>query len=247
MHLSTRPLGCSSVCVWSALLNHSCPWSGLDMSKRRLLSLFLSQSGNPFPWNFLEYLDALRLLITEQAETYTLCFIQLHFLTYQQRDDSHPSSLSYPNYTLILQLLFSCSSIQLRSLHAHQLTQTTPQSTFNQIGFFPVAQAAEKCVLSGVAQTPSITAEGLNGLCRSYTGYVQADKQTPPADLAPAVASASALAAALPTATGGAGDGSGSKGSGASGSYRMADGSSSVVMVGMTAFAAVVLATAAAF
>ncbi|KAF9298007.1 hypothetical protein BGZ88_008336 [Linnemannia elongata] len=119
-------------------------------------------------------------------------------------------------------------------------------------GFFPVAQAAEKCVLTGVAQSPSITSGGLDSLCKNFPGYTPAEKQTAPAELAPAVASASSLAAAMPTATAdGGGDGtsggSGSGKSGTSGAYRMADGSSSVVMVGMTAFAAVVLATAAAF
>lgn len=111
-----------------------------------------------------------------------------------------------------------------------------------------MAQAAEKCVLTGVAQSPSITSGGLDSLCKSFPGYILAEKQTAPAELAPAVASASSLAAAMPTATAdGTSDGSGSGKSGTSGAYRMADGSSSVVMVGMTAFAAVVLATAAAF
>ncbi|KAF9138123.1 hypothetical protein BGX30_009496 [Mortierella sp. GBA39] len=119
-------------------------------------------------------------------------------------------------------------------------------------GFFPVAQAAESCVLTGVTQEPSITAAGLDAICKGADNYTTAEKQTPPAELSTAVASASALAAALPTATASAGgDGtsgdSASGGSGTSGAYRMADGSSSVVMVGMTAFAAVVLATAAAF
>ncbi|KAF8930681.1 hypothetical protein BGZ47_000446 [Haplosporangium gracile] len=118
-------------------------------------------------------------------------------------------------------------------------------------GFFPVAQEAEKCVLSGVNQTSSITTAGLDNLCKGFANYVSAVNQTAPDTLAPAVASASALAAALPTgSTGGSGsDGTtgGNGGSGTSGAYRMADGSSSVVIVGMTAFAAVVLATAAAF
>ncbi|KAG9060808.1 hypothetical protein KI688_008836 [Linnemannia hyalina] len=118
-------------------------------------------------------------------------------------------------------------------------------------GFFPVAQAAESCVLTGVTQEPSVTAAGLDTICKGTANYTAADKQTPPAELSTAVASASALAAALPTATAGAGDdisgGSASGGSGTSGAYKMADGSLSVVMVGMTAFAAVVLATAAAF
>ncbi|KAF9148806.1 hypothetical protein BG015_009452 [Linnemannia schmuckeri] len=113
-----------------------------------------------------------------------------------------------------------------------------------QPGFFPVAQEAEKCVLSGVNQTPSITPAGLDNLCKGFANYVPAATQKAPDTLAPAVASASALAAALPTGSTGAG---GNGGSGTSGAYRMADGSSSVVMVGMTAFAAVVLATAAAF
>lgn len=113
-----------------------------------------------------------------------------------------------------------------------------------------MAQAAEKCVLTG--QQPSITAGSLDSICKAFPNYVAASNQTAPTTLAPAVASASALAAAMPTPSAGAGGdgtsgGGGSGKSGTSGAYRMADGSSSVVMVGMTAIAAVVLATAAAF
>ncbi|KAG0072347.1 hypothetical protein BGZ89_006830 [Linnemannia elongata] len=130
--------------------------------------------------------------------------------------------------------------------------QCAPIHTLYKTFTNPLAQAAEKCVLTGVAQSPSITSGGLDSLCKTFPGYIPAEKQTAPAELAPAVASASSLAAAMPTATAdGGGDGtsggSGSGKSGTSGAYRMADGSSSVVMIGMTAFAAVVLATAAAF
>lgn len=116
-----------------------------------------------------------------------------------------------------------------------------------------MAQAAEKCVLDGVSQDPAITPGGLNALCAGQPNYIAAANQTAPDTLAPAVAAAASLSANMPAPTGGAGgDGTtggngGSGGSGTSGGYRMADGSSSVVMVGMTAFAAVVLATAAAF
>jgi hypothetical protein len=116
-----------------------------------------------------------------------------------------------------------------------------------------VAQAAEKCVLDGVSEQPSITAAALDGLCQSTPSYVAAANQTAPSDLAAAVNAAASLSASLPSPTGSAGGNGtsggagGSGGSGTSGGYRMADGSSSVVMVGMTAIAAVVLATAAAF
>ncbi|KAG0295453.1 hypothetical protein BGZ96_011729 [Linnemannia gamsii] len=121
-------------------------------------------------------------------------------------------------------------------------------------GFFPVAQAAEKCVLDGVSQAPAITASGLDALCVGQAGYTAAASQTASADLTAAVAAAASISATLPTPTAGAGGDGTTGGNGTtggpgrpSGGYRMADGSSSVVMVGMTAFAAVVLATAAAF
>ncbi|KAG0282478.1 hypothetical protein BGZ97_008968, partial [Linnemannia gamsii] len=72
-------------------------------------------------------------------------------------------------------------------------------------GFFPVAQAAEKCVLDGVSEQPSITAAALDGLCQSTPGYVAAANQTAPSDLAAAVNAAASLSASLPSPTGSAG------------------------------------------
>ncbi|KAG0380445.1 hypothetical protein BGX24_008231 [Mortierella sp. AD032] len=117
-------------------------------------------------------------------------------------------------------------------------------------GFFHVAQAAEKCVLAGSAQPAQITPASLDTLCAGFKDYVTADKQTPPANLAPALASATSLAAAAATSTGnGGGDGGSKGGSGGSGGTSAASRSvdTSFVMVAMTGFAAVVLATAAAF
>ncbi|KAF9911552.1 hypothetical protein EC991_003016 [Linnemannia zychae] len=112
-------------------------------------------------------------------------------------------------------------------------------------GFFLVAQAAETCALDGSAQPPLITAASLNALCTGYTGYVEASKQSPPSGLGPALASATSLKNAMPTPT--AGDGGNNGGSGGTSAAARSMDTSFVVMVGMTGFAAVVLATAAAF
>ncbi|KAF9121877.1 hypothetical protein BGW39_010201 [Mortierella sp. 14UC] len=116
-------------------------------------------------------------------------------------------------------------------------------------GFFLVAQAAENCALAGSAQPALITAASLDTLCTGSQGYVAAAKQTAPANLAPALASATSLIAAMPTTTTGGDGGSngGSGGSGGSSAGARSVDASFVVMVGMTGFAAVVLATAAAF
>ncbi|KAG0271710.1 hypothetical protein BGZ95_000447 [Linnemannia exigua] len=118
-------------------------------------------------------------------------------------------------------------------------------------GFYPVAEAAEKCVLLGTSQNPQITPDSLNALCTGFANYVPAAQQKAPDNLAPALTSASSLAAAMPTGVvNGGGDGGSNGGSGGSGGTSAASRSvdtSFMVMVGMTGFAAVVLATAAAF
>ncbi|KAF9106033.1 hypothetical protein BGX29_010704 [Mortierella sp. GBA35] len=116
-------------------------------------------------------------------------------------------------------------------------------------GFYHVAVAAEKCALAGSAQPPQITAPSLDALCVGYPNYVAADKQTAPDTLAPALVSATSLSAALPTATPTAGPGGNTGTDEKSAAMGRMDSSRSsfVIMVGMTGFAAVVLATAAAF
>ncbi|KAF9934528.1 hypothetical protein FBU30_001669 [Linnemannia zychae] len=111
-------------------------------------------------------------------------------------------------------------------------------------GFYPVARAAEECALQGTGQPPSITEAALNALCTGYAGYVDAKQQKAPDSLSPALASATSLAAALPTTPGGGSGGDNNSGRGASAGVKSMDGSF-VVTVGMTGFAAVVLATAA--
>jgi hypothetical protein len=111
-----------------------------------------------------------------------------------------------------------------------------------------VAQATEGCSLEGTTQAPLVTAASLDKLCTGFQGYVAADKQTAPAELAPALTSATSIAKALPTGTTGSGGSNG--GSGATGGTSAASrpmGASFTAMVGMTGFAAVVLATAASF
>ncbi|KAF9300457.1 hypothetical protein BGZ74_007887 [Mortierella antarctica] len=101
-------------------------------------------------------------------------------------------------------------------------------------GFFPLAEASEKCLLKGTQEPPQITATGLDALCATFPNYTPATSQKPNPDLAPAVASMSAIAASQPTAGGSGGSGSGTS------------GSSSVqpVALMMVSFVAVVLATA---
>ncbi|KAF9316229.1 hypothetical protein BG003_002187 [Podila horticola] len=104
-------------------------------------------------------------------------------------------------------------------------------------GFFPLADASEKCLLKGTLEPQQITPTSLDNLCAGTTGYTPAAQQKATADLAPAVASMSSIAAAQPTAPTG--------GSGGSGSGTGTSGASSMQPVAMmVSFVAVVLATA---
>ncbi|KAF9329597.1 hypothetical protein BG006_007341 [Podila minutissima] len=106
-------------------------------------------------------------------------------------------------------------------------------------GFFPLAEASEKCLLKGTQEPPLITPAGLDALCATFPNYTPAASQKPNADLAPALASMSAIAASQPTAPAG---GSGGSGSGTSGSSSVQP-----VALMMVSFVAVVLATAVSF
>ncbi|KAG0033219.1 hypothetical protein BGZ81_009082 [Podila clonocystis] len=103
-------------------------------------------------------------------------------------------------------------------------------------GFFPLADASEKCLLKGTQEPQQITGPSLDALCAGAKDYVPAASQQTNNDIKSAIESMNSIAASQPTAPSG---GSGGSGSGTSGSSSVQP-----VALMMVSFVAVVLATA---